>query len=250
MRDALSVMGQVEGVLVVNKPQGPTSHDVVDHLRRRFGIRRIGHAGTLDPIAEGVLVTLVGGATRYQRQIQAYPKQYETAVRLGIQTDTGDAWGKTMSTAPIPALDHGQVEELLKSMTGPLLQTPPQFSAVKVRGRPLYWWTRRGMPQTVAPRQVEIFQMTLIEAAGETIRCRIDCSSGTYIRTLAEAIAQRLGTVGHVAQLTRLAVGSWTLETAHPLSWVLHATPEQLRAALQPSSAIFSSIGHARPHWS
>ncbi len=245
MTQRYPVTEQVEGVFVVNKPQGPTSHDMVDHLRRRLGIRRIGHAGTLDPIAEGVLVTLVGRATRRQREVQTYPKQYETLIRLGVQTDTGDAWGQTVSTAPVPVLDRGQLEELLRSMTGPLLQTPPPFSAVKVRGRPLYWWTRHGMPQAVSPRRVEIFQIVLLEAAEQTMRCRIDCSSGTYVRTLAEVIAQRLGTVGHVAQLTRLAVGPWTLETAHPLSWILNADLDQLRAALQPFSAVHAR--HSRP---
>ncbi|HAM39968.1 MAG TPA: tRNA pseudouridine(55) synthase TruB [Candidatus Omnitrophica bacterium] len=237
----------LEGVLVVNKPQGPTSHDVVDHLRRRLGIRRIGHAGTLDPIAEGVLVTLVGRATEYQRAVQAYPKQYETAIQLGLQTDSGDAWGKPLQTAEVPPLDRGRVAALLTSLTGPLLQTPPRFSAVKVQGRPMYWWTRRGVAKTVAPRQVEIFQMALMDVGPQTIRCRIDCSSGTYIRTLAETIAQRLGTLGHVAQLTRLAVGPWTIETAHPLSWILSAGLDELRNALQPSSTV-ASIAHARPH--
>src|SRR3989338_1360217 len=159
----------LEGVLVVNKPQGPTSHDVVDHLRRRLGIRRIGHAGTLDPIAEGVLVTLVGRATEYQRAVQAYPKQYETAIQLGLQTDSGDAWGKPLQTAEVPPLDRGRVAALLTSLTGPLLQTPPRFSAVKAQGRPMYWWTRRGVAKTVAPRQVEIFQMALMDVGPQTI---------------------------------------------------------------------------------
>ncbi|MBI4354157.1 MAG: tRNA pseudouridine(55) synthase TruB [Candidatus Omnitrophica bacterium] len=239
-------MPDSEGVLVVNKPQGPTSHDVVDQLRRRLGIRRIGHAGTLDPIAEGVLVVLVGRATQCQRDIQTYPKRYETVIRLGRQTDTGDAWGQTISTATVAAWDRAHVEEILRSLTGPLFQTPPPFSAVKVRGRPLYWWTRRGMPQSVSPRRVEIFQIVLHETTTQTIRCRVDCSSGTYVRTLAEVIAQRLGTVGHVAQLTRTAVGPWTLDAAHPLSWIQQAAPDELRAALripQPSA-------HARHHWS
>lgn len=239
----------LDGVLVVNKPQGPTSHDVVDHLRRRLGIRRIGHAGTLDPIAEGVLVTLVGRATESQRAVQACPKQYETVIRLGLQTDSGDAWGKPLHTAAAPSLDREEVAALLRSMVGPLLQTPPRFSAVKVRGKPLYWWTRRGVSQTVAPRQVEIFQMALVEVAPQTIRCRIDCSSGTYIRTLAETIAQRLGTVGHVAQLTRRAVGPWTIDSAHPLSWILSADLIELCKALQPAPTV-PSVLHAHPHWS
>ena len=223
-----------DGLLVVNKPQGMTSHDVVEVVRRRFGIQRVGHTGTLDPIAEGVLVVLVGAATKYQHPLQAQRKVYETVIQLGTQTDTGDAWGKVLRTAPVPALEARRLEEILRSFVGRITQTPPAFSAVKVQGRPLYWWTRRGTPKVAQPRTVEILALDLLEWSGTTLACRIVCSSGTYIRTLAEAIAARLGTTGHVKALTRCAVGPWELAGAVTVPWLQAASEEEVRAALRP----------------
>ena len=223
-----------EGMLVVNKPQGATSHDVVQLLRRRLGVRRIGHTGTLDPIAEGVLVLLIGRATKFQQRLQSQRKSYETVIRLGVQTDTGDAWGQAGRTAPVPPLERAQLEGILRSLVGPLTQVPPRFSAVKVRGRPLYWWARRGETVEAKPRTIEILSIELLDCQTDRFRCRIECSSGTYIRSLAETIAERLGTVGHVAQLVRRTVGPWRLEQAVDVPWLSRATLEELRSAIRP----------------
>lgn len=223
-----------DGLLVVNKPQGMTSHDVVQVVRRRVGLQRVGHTGTLDPIAEGVLVILVGAATKYQQILQTQRKVYEAVIQLGTQTDTGDAWGKALRTAPVPALEQRQVEETLRSFVGRLTQTPPAFSAVKVQGKPLYWWTRRGVPKVAQPRTVEILALDLLGWDGSALACRIVCSSGTYIRTLAEAVAARLGTVGHVKALTRCAVGPWELARAVTVPWIQAASEADVRAALRP----------------
>lgn len=222
------VASAVSGILRVNKPAGLTSHDVVQIVRRKLGLQRIGHTGTLDPMAEGLLILLVGHATKHQQAFQSHQKTYEAVLTLGIQTDTGDAMGTPVRSAPVPVLDQARVAELLASFRGPLTQTPPAYSAVKVRGRPAYWWARRHQPVPLAARVVQIADVALLGCTVDAISFRVDCSAGTYVRTLAESIAERLGTVGHVTRLVRLRVGTWTLEGAKPLSWIQDVTPDEI----------------------
>ena len=232
-----------DGILIINKAPGMTSHDVVELVRRRLGTRRIGHTGTLDPMAEGVLVLVIGTATKHQQRLQAHRKQYDATMRLGTQTDTGDAWGHVIRTAPVPALSLARIEAALRSCIGPQLQTPPMFSAVKIEGRPLYHWARRGTPRTAAPRPVEIFSLALHEFTPDTIHFHVDCSTGTYIRNLAELVAERLETVGHLSRLVRLTVGEWHLDEAHPVEWLRHASVEAIWEAVRPIQEL-----HASPH--
>lgn len=222
-----------EGLLLVDKPPGPTSHDVVEIVRRTLALRRIGHTGTLDPMAGGLLILLVGSATRHQRAFQGHEKTYEALLRLGTQTDTGDALGRVIRTAPVPSLDRARVAERLASFQGPLVQTPPAYSAVKVRGRPAYWWTRRHQPVELSQRLVQISEIRLLECERDAVRFRVRCSAGTYIRTLAESMAARLETVGHLAQLVRLRIHVWSLEEARPLSWVQAASRDEIIRALR-----------------
>ena len=222
------------GILIVNKVPGMTSHDVVMLLRRKLGVRRIGHTGTLDPIASGVLLLVVGQATKHQQVLQGHQKIYDTTIRFGSQTDTGDSTGRVISRADVPPVTPAQVDEVLASCLGASSQTPPMFSAVKVRGRPLYWWARQGLPQPGRPRPIHIYALESLGYAEGELRCRVTCSAGTYVRTLAETIAQRLGTVGHVSALSRLAVGPWTLAQAVDLCWIASASPEQLIEVLHP----------------
>ena len=224
----------LEGMLLVNKPSGVTSHDVVQAVRRTLGVRRIGHTGPLDPTAQGLLILRVGPATKHQQAFQGHEKTYEAILRLGTQTDTGDATGKPIRTAPLPAFDRGRVEQVLASFRGALSQVPPAYSAVKVRGRPAYWWARRRQPVTLSERTVHLADLVLIEWTPETITFRVTCSAGTYIRTLAESIADRLGTAGHLAGLVRLRVGSWSLDQAKPLSWMTQVTADTLARELIP----------------
>ena len=224
----------MEGMLLIDKPAGVTSHDVVEAARRALGLRRIGHTGTLDPMARGLLILLVGHATSRQREFQRHEKTYDAVIRLGTQTDTGDATGVAIRTAAVPPVDRPRLVELLASLRGPCAQTPPAYSAVKVRGRPAYWWARRKTPATLSARTVELFELTLLDCGPETIALRVRCSAGTYIRSLAESIAERLGTVGHLSGLVRLRVGDWRLEDAKPLAWIAQAGPEAVARALQP----------------
>ena len=223
-----------EGMLLVNKPRGVTSHDVVQVVRRKLGVQRLGHTGTLDPMAEGLLILLVGPATRHQQAFQGHEKTYEAILRLGTQTDTGDALGRPVRTAAVPALDRDRVASLLASFQGSLTQTPPAYSAVKVQGRPAYWWARRHQPVVLSDRLVHLSEVSLIDCSPETIAFRVHCSAGTYVRTLAEAIATRLGTTGHLTGLVRTRIGTWNVEDAKPLSWIIEASPEALSRQLRP----------------
>ncbi len=224
----------LEGLLLVNKPPGPTSHDVVDIVRHKLAIRRIGHTGTLDPMAEGLLILLIGAATKRQQSFQAHGKRYEATLQLGTQTETGDAMGAVVRTAAVPVLARDHLMETLRSFNGRHMQTPPAYSAVKVRGRPAYYWARRQTPVTLSPRPIHLCDMTLVECGASAFTFRVQCSAGTYIRTVAESIAERLGTVGHLARLIRLQVGAWTLDQARSLAWINEASVEQLVREMRP----------------
>ena len=217
-------MSGPEGVLLVHKPAGMTSHDVVAIVRRKLGVQRIGHTGTLDPMAEGLLVLLVGAATKHQHALQTHDKTYEAMVRLGTQTETGDAEGAPVRSVPVPPLERGRLEDVLREFTGSLSQTPPAYSAVKVAGRPAYWWARRQQPVTLEPRTVHVFQLALLDWTPPTLTVLVECSSGTYVRSLGEAIAERL----------RTRVGSWRAQEAKPLAWIADASPEALARELRP----------------
>ena len=223
----------VEGLLVVNKPKGLTSHDVVQRLRGKLGLRRIGHAGTLDPMAEGVLVLLVGRSTKLVDAIHAHRKCYEAVITLGAQTRTADAWGETVRREPVPTLSDSDVDAALASCLGAQCQVPPAFSAVKVRGRPLYWWARRGTPQPAAARTITVASIERLRWQSPELAFRVECSTGTYVRVLAETIAQRLDTVGHLSALTRVSIGPWTLRDACTLAWLEQAGRAEVVRALQ-----------------
>lgn len=227
-----------DGLLLVNKPPGLTSHDVVQVVRRKLAIRRIGHTGTLDPMAQGLLVLLVGSATKHQRALQMHDKTYDAILQLGTQTDTGDAEGALVRRAPVPSLTRDRVAAVLDSFVGPLAQTPPAYSAVKVQGRPAYWWARRRQPVTLSPRLVRVDSLQLLECDAQTMTFRVRCSSGTYIRTLAESMAERLGTVGHLTRLVRLRIGDWHVDQATPLSWIQAASSDEVIRALLPMAAL------------
>jgi tRNA pseudouridine55 synthase len=240
----------VDGVLILDKAQGPTSHDLVQRLRRVLGVKRIGHGGTLDPMATGVMVLLIGRATKLQQLVQQQRKEYEATIQLGVQTDTADAWGRPVREAPVPELSAQTVRDALGALMGPVAQTPPAYSAVRVQGRRSYEWARRGTPMAAAPRTIQIYDFELLEQQPARLRCRIACSSGTYVRTLAEQLAERLGTVGHVQRLVRTAVGPWTVEQAHPEGWLQSATSEDVVRALMPwarAASLLASSAADRP---
>lgn len=199
------------GILNVNKPRGWTSHDVVARVRRLADQKRVGHAGTLDPMAEGVLPVLLGRATRLADFIQAGHKTYRAVVCLGTATDTDDAEGEVVSVAEVPPLSPARVSDVLGAFEGEILQTPPRYSALKVGGRRAYAVARAGGEVDLAPRRVTIHAIRLLSLAQGELMLEVTCSKGTYVRALARDIATALGTVGHLGALTRTRVGPFSL---------------------------------------
>jgi tRNA pseudouridine55 synthase len=197
----------VSGVLVVDKPAGPTSFDVVRRVRGLLKGERVGHTGTLDPLATGVLPLCVGEATRLAGYILEGDKTYLAAVKLGETTDTQDAAGRTLQTRPVPPLGREDVEHALEGFRGTIQQTPPMYSALKVNGRRLYDLAREGQEVERAPREVHIYELALVEAEPDVLHLRVHCSKGTYIRSLAADLGEVLGTGAHIKALRRIRSG-------------------------------------------
>ncbi|HEY8428393.1 MAG TPA: tRNA pseudouridine(55) synthase TruB, partial [Sandaracinaceae bacterium] len=204
----------VHGVLVVDKPRGPTSHDVVAKVRRALGTREVGHAGTLDPMATGVLVVAIGEGTKLVRWLTADDKVYRASVALGAETDTLDAEGAIVERAPVPELVPERVHRALASFRGTIVQRPPAFSAIKVAGRALHERARRGEVVDVPEREVTVRRLELVELAEDRLELELEVSKGFYVRSLARDLARALGTRGHLAALRRLRSGPFTLEGA------------------------------------
>ena len=207
----------LHGVLVVDKPAGPTSHDVVVWARRALETKAVGHAGTLDPVATGLLVLLVGEATKLAPYLTAEDKVYEASVRLGAETDTLDTEGKVVHEAPVPpGLDRASVQTTAEQFIGRILQRPPAHSAIKVRGKPLYARVRRGEKVEPEPREVVVRSLEVQGLEGDTVRIRVTCGCGFYVRSLARDLGLALGTRGYLANLTRTQSGGLKLEDALP----------------------------------
>jgi len=205
--------------LLVDKPVGPTSHGLVVWARRSLGLRRIGHTGTLDPFASGLLVLLVGPATRLSEYLSGLPKVYLARALLGVSTDTHDALGRVVETAQTsrqPTLD--EIEEGLSGFLGRIKQVPPQFSAKKVDGEPMYKKARRGEAVELAPVEVEISRIQVTGFTPPEVTFEVECSGGTYIRALARDLGDRLSVGAHLTALRRTSVGHLTVEHAIPAS--------------------------------
>ena len=225
----------MDAVLNINKPSGMTSFAAVSCVRRLARVKRAGHAGTLDPLADGVLLVLTGQATRIATYLEALPKRYRAVIRLGLETDSFDIMGKVTAEHAVPELDEATLRPVLACFTGAIMQTPPMFSALKRDGQPLYKLARQGIEVERAPRPVTVYALDLAGIAGTRITVDVCCSKGTYIRVLAHDIGAALGCGGTVERLTRLAVGDFVREDALDLA---AATDGQLRLQAQ-------SIDHA-----
>jgi len=217
----------MNGIVIVDKPQEWTSQDVTARLRRVFNTRRIGHGGTLDPMATGVLPVFVGRATQGVEFFEHAEKTYETVLRLGITTDTEDIFG-TVLTEQEAFVTGERLEEVLETFRGEILQVPPMYSALKVGGQKLCDLARRGKEVERQPRPITIHELTLLGMEAEGIRLRVRCSKGTYIRTLCKDIGQALGCGGCMAALRRVQAGEYTIAEAVPLQELLEtAEPEK-----------------------
>lgn len=202
------------GALVLDKPSGPTSFKAMRTAQRALGEKTSGHAGTLDPMASGVLVVLLGEGTKLSAQVMDHTKAYEADIRLGTTTDTLDAEGEVTATAPVPAFTRESIEALFPRFVGHVMQVPPRYSALKVEGRSNMSRARAGEDFDVAPRPAHCISLTLLELAPEGFRLRIECGKGYYVRSLARDLGEALGTVAHLTALRRTRVGAFGLERA------------------------------------
>ena len=217
----------MNGIVIVDKPQEWTSQDVTARLRRVFNTRRIGHGGTLDPMATGVLPVFVGRATRGVEFFEHAEKAYETVLRLGRTTDTEDVFGNTLEEKEVH-ISETEFAKILEQFRGKIQQVPPMYSALKVNGQKLCDLARKGKEVERQPREIEIFELTLLEFTGETARLRVRCSKGTYIRTLCKDIGEKCGCGGCMQELRRIQAGEYTIAEAVPLQTLLDAPDPEL----------------------
>ena len=224
-------MALTEGILNIDKPTGMTSHDVVNRVRRATGTRRVGHAGTLDPLATGVLLVCVGRATRLVEYLVGQQKVYEAIVRLGQTTDTYDADGEVVQERPL-SFTPPNLENALNQFRGEIEQIPPMYSAIKQNGQPLYKLARQGKEVERKTRHVTIYDLAVVNWEAPNLTLRVTCSSGTYIRSLAHDLGEVLGCGGHITMLRRTAIGDFAAETAVSLA---DLTTENLPTHLLPT---------------
>jgi tRNA pseudouridine55 synthase len=246
---------KTDGLLLVDKPSGMTSHDVVAVARRALGERRIGHGGTLDPFATGLLVLLSGHATRLMRYLDAEPKEYEATVRLGSATDTDDLTGTVVRTAPVPS--RSEVNHAIERLTGKIQQLPPSYSAKQVAGVRAHAAARRGAPIELAPVAVTVHSWETLEMRSDEIDVRISCSGGTYIRALARDLGEIAGSAAHLVALRRTRSGAFAVGDAAPfeslasgearLVPMLRAVGHLPRVDLQPADALRVAHGNDIP---
>jgi len=222
----------MEGILIVDKPSGMTSHDVVSFIRRRFKMRRVGHAGTLDPLATGVLIMLIGPSTKLFSKFEPFDKTYLATLLLGTKTDSSDIQGKVIEEKPYTDITEEQFKEVMKGFVGEIQQVPPMVSAVKINGKKLYELAREGKEVPRPARNVRIDELKLVEFASPYVKIYLECSKGTYVRQLAHDIGDRLGCGACITQIRRAAVGPFTLERSVQLEEVDESkilSPESFR---------------------
>jgi len=207
----------MQGVIIIDKPKGYTSHDVVNILRKELQTKKVGHTGTLDPNATGVLPILIGEATKISKYLIEHDKEYIATIYLGAKTNTGDAEGEIIEEKPITELKEETIKTVLNSFLGKQMQTPPIYSAIKINGKKAYEYAREGQDIKLESREIEIKSIELISYENNEITFNVECSKGTYIRVLCEDIAEKLGTVGYMKELRRTKVDKFTIEESTTL---------------------------------
>ncbi len=230
----MQVFDPLDGALLIDKPVGPTSHDVVEAIRRRFRIKKVGHCGTLDPNATGLLILVLGRATRLSEKFMSADKVYEGTIKLGETTASQDADGELVASLPVPPTSVEQLNELASAFVGDHLQMPPMVSAIKKDGVPLYKLARKGIEVERKPRLVHIFSFrfsTYVEPLGQF---RVACTKGTYVRTLAHDLGQKVGCGAHLAALRRLVSGNFDVADAIRLDEVVKLNSLELERRVIP----------------
>lgn len=229
----------MNGILLVDKPLRLTSHDVIAKMRRKLGIKKIGHAGTLDPMATGLLVLLIGNATKISQYITDQNKAYEGEMILGIETDSYDSEGEILARKEVNVTDQ-DIVDCVRGFQGEQYQLPPMFSAKKVDGQPLYKLARRGEVIEREPRKITIFEIDVLSIEIPSVRFRVSCSKGTYIRSLAHDIGQKLGCGAYLSGLCRISTGQMQLSSATKLSDLLDMDLADIESKLLPITDILS----------
>jgi len=224
----------LDGALLIDKPVGPTSHDVVDAIRRRFQIRKVGHCGTLDPNASGLLVIVLGRGTKLSEKLMSSDKVYEGTLKLGETTSSYDADGELTGSLPVPPLTVEQLNELAATFVGDQMQLPPMVSAIKKDGVPLYKLARKGIEVERKERMVHIYNFRFTSYHEPLGQFRIACTKGTYVRTLAHDLGQKLGCGAHLAALRRTASGKFAVSDALPLDQALSLSTGELEGRIMP----------------
>jgi len=224
----------LDGAILIDKPAGPTSHDVVDAIRRRFGIKKVGHCGTLDPNATGLLIIVLGRGTKLSEKLMGDDKVYEGAIKFGETTNSYDCDGEILETKPVPPLTLDQLNEAAATFVGDQMQTPPMVSAIKIKGVPLYKLARKGIEVEREPRLVHIYNFRFTNYEPPLGRFKVACTKGTYVRSIAHDLGQKLGCGAHLAALRRSVSGKFDVAGATPLDAVLQLTPAELEKKVIP----------------
>lgn len=233
----------MDGVIVLDKPAGISSHGAVQKVRRITGVRRVGHLGTLDPLATGVLPLVIGKATRLSQFFLGHDRAYEAEIRCGFATDTFDREGEPTTEPTKPSLSKSEAEEALARYRGRFEQTPPPVSAKKIQGKPAYKLARQGRPVELEPVEVEVYELDLLDVADDRFTIRLRCSAGTYVRSLADDLGRDLGCGAHVNELRRTAVGEFEAGMARTLGELEElAEKGELEDALAPPTLILPEI--------
>ena len=213
----------MDGILLIDKPSGITSHKVIEIIRRKLNIKKVGHAGTLDPLATGLLIIMVGKATKLSNQLISQFKSYEVEMKLFIETDTGDITGKINEKQVRQVIEKKPIEKVISSFNNSTYwQKPPLYSAVKIQGKKLYEYARQGIKITIPTRQITIKKIELLDynLENSTVRFSVECSKGTYVRSLVKDMAEKLGTIATVSQLRRISSGNFHIKQALKLEEV------------------------------
>ena len=230
----LGATDPLDGLLLVDKPAGPTSHDIVDEIRRHFRLEKVGHGGTLDPMATGLLIILLGRGTKLSNYIMGADKVYEGLMHLGVSTDTEDLDGEVVAEADCGGVTRESVESQMAGLVGDQMQTPPMVSAVKQNGVPLYKLARKGKTVEREPRLIHVYEFKMLDFALPRVSFRLRCTKGTYVRTLCADIGRALGCGAYLEQLRRTQSGTMTVDQATGYQEILGMEAEQLAKRVVP----------------
>ena len=224
----------LDGAILIDKPSGPTSHDVVDAIRRQFQIKKVGHCGTLDPNATGLLIIVLGRGTKLSEKLMSDDKTYEGTIKFGEATDSYDADGQLIASLPVPPLTVDQLNEASAQFVGDLMQTPPMVSAVKKGGVPLYKLARKGIEVEREPRLIHVYSFRFSSYEEPIGHFALACTKGTYVRSIAHELGQKIGCGAHLSTLRRTASGKFEVANATPLEAVLKLTERELEERVLP----------------